>query len=68
MATHVNEFVPEFDGTGEFSFVDGPGVELVPPEQVENARASVADLQADGLSVTYLEPPALENEYPGCSR
>jgi glycine/D-amino acid oxidase-like deaminating enzyme len=65
MATHVNEFVREFDGTGEFSFVERPGVELVPADQVETARAYVADLQDDGLDVTYLEPAALEAHYPG---
>lgn len=64
MANHVNEFVRDFDGTGEFSFVDRPGIELVPPDEVANARDYVSDLQADGLGVTYLEPAELHDRYP----
>lgn len=64
MAAHVSDYVRELDGTGEFEFVDRPGVELVPSDQEESARAYVADLQADGLAVTYLEPDELEDRFP----
>jgi glycine/D-amino acid oxidase-like deaminating enzyme len=64
MASHVNEYVRELDGTGEFEFVERPGVELVPADQEASAREYVADLRADGLAVRYLEPEDLEAEYP----
>jgi glycine/D-amino acid oxidase-like deaminating enzyme len=65
MASHVNDYVREFDGTGEFEFVERPGVELVPADQEDGARAYVADLREDGLNVTYLEPDELDDRYPG---
>lgn len=64
MAAHVNGYVRELDGTGEFEFVDRPGVELVPSDQEESARAYVANLQADGLAVTYLDSDELEDSFP----
>lgn len=64
MATHVNEYVREFSGTGDFEFVERPGVELVPADQEEDAHEYVADLQKDGLNVVYLEPDELEERYP----
>ena len=65
MATHVNEYVRALDGTGEFEFVERPGVELVPPDGVDDAREYVTELREDGLAVTYLEPDELEARYPG---
>ncbi|MFC4248757.1 NAD(P)/FAD-dependent oxidoreductase [Natribaculum luteum] len=64
MASHVNSYVRDLDGTGEFEFVERPGIELVPPDQKDSARDYVADLQEDGLAVTYLEPDELEAHYP----
>jgi sarcosine oxidase subunit beta len=64
MAAHVNEYVREFDGTGEFEFAERPGVELVPASDEAGAREYVSELQADGLNVTYLEPDELETRYP----
>lgn len=64
MAAHVNDYVRELDGTGEFEFVDRPGVELVPSNQEKSARAYVADLRADGLAVTYLDSDELEDSFP----
>jgi glycine/D-amino acid oxidase-like deaminating enzyme len=64
MATHVNEYVRAFDGTGEFEFVERPGVELVPPADEAGAREYVADLRAAGLNLTYLEGGALAERYP----
>jgi glycine/D-amino acid oxidase-like deaminating enzyme len=64
MATHVNEYVRAFDGTGEFEFFERPGVELVPPGEEDAARAYVDELQGDGLAVTYLEADELEARYP----
>ena len=64
VASHVNEYVRELDGAGDFEFVERPGVELVPPDQEEGAREYVADLQAGGLAVEYLEPDEIEERYP----
>lgn len=68
MATHVNEYVRDLDGTGEFEFIDRPGVELVPADQRADARDYVADLREDGLGVTYLEPEELHDRYPDTFR
>jgi glycine/D-amino acid oxidase-like deaminating enzyme len=64
MASHVNDYVRELDGIDEFEFFERPGVELVPPDQEDSARAYVSDLRADGLGVTYLEPQDLDARYP----
>lgn len=65
IASHVNEYVREFDGTAGFEFVERAGVELVPPGQEAAAREFTAELQAEGLDVTYLDPDELESRYPG---
>ncbi|WP_290810713.1 FAD-binding oxidoreductase [Halovivax sp.] len=64
MAAHVNDYVRELDGTGEFEFFERPGVELVPPDQADGAREYVARLREDGLGITYLEPDGLDARYP----
>jgi glycine/D-amino acid oxidase-like deaminating enzyme len=68
MASHVNDYVRDLDGTGEFEFVERPGVELVPADQEADAREYVADLRADGLGVRYLEPADVEARYPDTFR
>lgn len=64
VARHANAWFREFDGTAGFSFHRRPRVEFIQPDSEELARDRAAGLADDGFPVSYLEPDAVEREYP----
>ncbi|MFC4550267.1 MULTISPECIES: NAD(P)/FAD-dependent oxidoreductase [Halorussus] len=64
IADHANEFFREYDGTGDFSYAERESLELVPSEREGEARRRVERLDGEGVSVSFLDPDAVEDRHP----
>ncbi|WP_458188637.1 NAD(P)/FAD-dependent oxidoreductase [Haladaptatus sp. NG-WS-4] len=64
IADYATEFFRDYDGTGRFEFTERSSLELVPPDREQEARRRVERLTADGVAVSFIEPNAVESEFP----
>lgn len=64
VARYANAWFREFDGTGQFSFHQRPRIEFIQPDSEDLARERAARLSDEGFPVTFLDPDAVEREYP----
>ncbi|WP_227378238.1 NAD(P)/FAD-dependent oxidoreductase [Haladaptatus halobius] len=64
ISDYANEFFRDYDGTGQFEFTERPSLELVPRDHEQEARRRVERLATDGVTVSFMEPDAVEADFP----
>lgn len=62
-AVHANQFFRSFSGTGEFEFSERRRVEIVSPEDADEARRQAATMDSTGFPVSFLDAAALEDSH-----
>ena len=64
VARHAFRFFQEYDGTGDFEFVECPSLDLVTPDREGEARRRAERLAGEGIDVRFLEAETVAERFP----
>lgn len=63
-ARYSLDFFHDYEGSDVFEFTERPGIELVPEENADSARARAAGAQEAGFPLSYLDADEVGDLYP----